>query len=144
MASAHEHFWEHNSFVVVGDSEMKGFPFLTYRGLKRLGKTVVPVDLGGSVVDDDQTVRKIEDLLTSVEAAVLELPRERTAEIIAKVAAIGIRNVWLHQGTDTPAALKAAQSAGLKVLHGNCAVMYVNCTSFHKIHRLLWRFLGRY
>jgi predicted CoA-binding protein len=112
--------------------------------LKQLGKEVIPVDLGGEEIDADKDVRKIEDLPASVEAAVLELPKEKTAEIISKVAAIGIRDVWIHQGTDTPEALNAAKTAGVRVVHGNCAVMYVNCTSYHKIHRWIWRLLGKY
>lgn len=73
MASAHERFWEHDSFVVAGDSTRRSFPLLTYRGLKRLGKAVVPVDLGGKVVDGDRAVGRIEDLLSITAPAVLAL-----------------------------------------------------------------------
>ncbi len=144
MASAHERFWEHESFVVVGDSRNRGFPLLTYRGLKQLGKKVLPVDLSGDSIEGDDTLRTADDLPAGFEAAVLELPREKTAGVIAELAEKGIRNIWIHQGTDTPEALEAAKSKGLNVVHGSCAVMYVNCTSFHKIHRFIWRILGKY
>ena len=144
MAAAHERFWTHNSFVVIGDSTNRSFPLLTCRGLKQMGKTVVPVDLGGKTVDGEQAIGRVEDLQTPVEAAVLELPKERSAEIVGRVAEMGIREIWIHQGTDSPEALEAAKEAGMTVAHGSCAVMYVNCTSYHKIHRWLWRLFGKY
>jgi predicted CoA-binding protein len=144
MATARERFWERGSFVVVGDSTGRGFPVLTYRGLKRMGRKVVPVDLGGGSVDGEPAVRSIEEIPLPVDAAVLELPREKTADVLRRAAALGIRDVWIHQGTDTPEALEAARSAGVSAIHGSCAVMYVNCTSFHRVHRWLWRALGKY
>jgi predicted CoA-binding protein len=144
MPSAYARFWEHKSFVVIGDSATKGFPLLTYRGLKKMGKKVIPIDLGADVVDGDKAFRKIEEIPGPVEAAVLEVPREKTAEILTRVAAAGIRDVWIHQKTDTPQALETARKQGLSVLTGNCAVIYVNPTSFHKVHRWIWRLLGKY
>jgi len=144
MVSAYERFWEQNSFIVVGDSASKSFPVLTYHGLKQMGKTVTPVNLSGKPVDGDEAVQSIDDLQSSIDAAVLELPPDKTEEILTLLASKGIRKVWIHQGTDTPEALEAARSNGLEVIYGNCAVMYVNCTSFHKIHRWIWRLLGKY
>jgi predicted CoA-binding protein len=144
MTSAYERFWEQNSFIVVGDSASKDFPVLTYQGLKKMGKTVTPVDLSGKPVDGDESISSIDNLQSSNEAAILELPPEKTEEIVTQLASKGIRKVWIHQGTDTPEALEAAQVNGLEVVCGNCAVMYVNCTSFHKIHRWIWRLIGKY
>jgi len=144
MATAHERFWEHDSFIVAGDSANRSFPLLTYRGLKRMGKTVVALDLGGELIDGDETIRRIEDLQTPIEAAVLELPKEKTADAVGKMAEAGIREIWIHQGTDTPEALNVASDAGITVTLGTCAVMYVDCTSYHKIHRWLWRLFGKY
>jgi len=144
MASAFEKFWEQKSFAVAGHSEKKKFPILTYRGLKKLGKTVIPVDPSAAEVDGDRTVKSLAELSGKVEAAVLELPRSETAAAVRQAAAAGIKNVWLHQQSDTPEALAEAKKLGLNLLSGTCAVMYVNCTSFHKIHRFLFRLLGKF
>jgi predicted CoA-binding protein len=144
MTSSYEQFWERKSFAVVGHSAKRKFPVLTYRGLKKLGKQVVPVDPSAVEIDGDRAVRSLGELPGPVEAAVLEVPPNETAEAVRQAAASGIRSVWIHQTTDTPEALAAAKEKGLNVLHGNCAVQYVNCTSYHRIHRWLWRLLGKY
>lgn len=144
MASAYEAFWQHRSYAVVGHSEQKPFPILTYQGLKKLGKTVIPVDPSAAEVDGDKTSQSLAELRGKVEAAVLELPKAETIEGVRQAAAAGIKHVWLHQQSDTPEALAEAEKLGLNLLHGTCAVMYVNCTSFHKIHRFIFRLLGKF
>ena len=51
MPSAHETFWEHRSFAVVGHAEKRNFPHLTYRALKSAGKETYPVDPSAPVID---------------------------------------------------------------------------------------------
>ena len=83
MISNHETFWEHRSFAVVGHAAKKNFPRLTYRGLKRLGKRVFPVDASVPDVDGDPTFADLAALPEKVEAVVLEVPKEEMTEWVA-------------------------------------------------------------
>ena len=144
MPSNHEAFFDRRSFAVIGTSAERPFPKLTYRGLKQQGKTVFAVDPGASEVDGDPTFSDLMALPEPQEAAVLELPRDETKAWIEKVAAAGIRDVWLHMNTDTPEALEAARQANLNVRHGTCAVQYVDQSFPHNVHKLIRRLLRRY
>ena len=137
MPSSRESFWQdHESYAVVGHSGGRAFPKLTYRGLKKLGKAVYAVDVGGSTVDDETTYPDLTSLPGPVDAAVLELPKEETADWIRRAADAGIRSIWIHQQTDTPEALRLADDLGMQVCHGTCAVMYVTPgLSPHMFHR---------
>ncbi len=53
MASNCETFWEKRSFAVVGHAAKGAFPKLTYRGLKKLGKVVFPVDPSMDRIDGE-------------------------------------------------------------------------------------------
>jgi hypothetical protein len=144
MPSNHETFFDHQTFAVIGHSALRPFPKLTYRGLKRRGKTVFPVDASTREVDGDATYPDLGELPQPAEAAILELPREETAAWIEKLAEAGIRDVWLHMNTDTPEALEAARRANLNVCHGTCAVQYVDSGFPHNVHKLIRKVLRRY
>ena len=143
--SERERFWDHGSFTVVGDSAKKKFPRLTYNALKKAGKTVFAVDPSSGDVEGDKAYPDFKYLPSPVEAAVLELPKEETAAWVKLAAEAGIKNVWIHQATDTPEALAVAEQNAMKVCAGTCAVMYViPGWSAHAWHRWIMRLLGKY
>jgi len=143
--SPRERFWGHQSFAVVGHSAKRKFPRLTYDALKKAGKTVYAVDPGSGDMEGDKAFPDFKYLPAPVEAAVLELPKEETAAWVERAAEAGVKNVWIHQMTDTPEALAVAEENGMSVCTGTCAVMYViPGLSGHAPHRWIMRLLGRY
>lgn len=145
MTSQHEEFWQGSSFVFVGDSAKKGFPLLSYRKSKQLGKKVFAVDPTRPRIDGDPAYRDFDALPEKVEATVLEVPREDTAHWVQRAADAGVKRVWIHQRRDTPEAVALAEELGMQVLTGSCAVMYLNRgPSYHSVHKLLAKLTHRY
>jgi predicted CoA-binding protein len=145
MASRHEAFWQHASFALVGHSARKGFPTLTYRGLRQQGKKVFPVDPSVTEIEGDATYPDLKALPEKVEAAVLEVPREETADWVGRVADAGIERIWIHMNRDTPEALALAEERGLEVHSGTCAVMYVTPSpTYHSIHKWISKLMRTY
>jgi predicted CoA-binding protein len=145
MPSAHEEFWKHSRFAVVGHTAAKGFPALTYAALKQQGKTVFPVDPSVEHVDGDPAWSDLASLPEAVDAVVLEVPREETEDWVARAADAGVRDVWIHMGRETPEALALANERGLNVRSGTCAVMYVTPGfTYHSLHKWVNRLIGKY
>ena len=145
MPSNYETFFENERFAVVGDKAKQTFPVLTYRGLKKLGKTVFPIDPSVEEVEGDHAYTTLEGLPEKVDAVVLEVPKTDTRDWVAKVADAGIKDVWIHMGRETPEALSLAQDKGINARSGSCAVMYVKPElSYHSIHRWLMKRAGKY
>ena len=145
MASEHEKFWSHSSFAVVGHTEKKGFPRLTYGALKEQGKRVFAVDPSVDEIDGDRSYPDLASLPEDVDAAVLETPKEDTRDWVAKAADAGIRHLWIHMGRDTPDALALAEERGIDVLKGTCAVMYAKPGfSYHTLHKWVNQLTGTY
>ncbi len=145
MASPRESFWDHESFAVVGHTAKRSFPKLTYKGLKSAGKTVYAVDPSAGEIEGDKTFPDLASLPGTVEAAVLELPKDETAEWVGRAADAGVAAVWIHQQTDTPEALELARTRGLEVCAGTCAVMYVTPGfSAHSPHRWIMKLVGKF
>jgi predicted CoA-binding protein len=145
VASHFEIFWDKKSFAVVGHAAKKNFPYLTYRGLKRLAKVVFPVDPSREEIDGDRGYTDLALLPEKVEAVVLEVPREDTEDWIGKIADAGIKDVWIHMQRDTPEALALAKERGLDVRSGTCAVMYLTPGfTYHSIHKWIMKLAGKY
>ncbi|HJW76215.1 MAG TPA: CoA-binding protein [Thermoleophilia bacterium] len=146
MPSTREDFWALSSYAVIGDSSGgRKFPQLTYRGLKRLGKTVLAVDPGASEIEGDRTYPDLASLPQPVEAAVLEVAKQDAARWMETIVAAGIPNVWVHQSTETPEALQEAEGAHLRCEHGTCAVMYVTPGfTGHSFHRWVMKLAKKY
>ena len=145
MTSNYETFWENDRFAVVGDKAKQGFPVLTYRGLKNLGKSVFPVDPCMTEIEGDHAYATLDDLPAKVDAIVLEVPKADTKHWVAKAADAGIKDVWIHMGRETPEALALARDKGMNARCGTCAVMYVKPEpSYHSIHKWIMKVAGKY
>jgi predicted CoA-binding protein len=145
MPTAHERFWENESFAFVGHSAKRGFPTLSYGEIRKQGRKVYAVDPSVDEVEGDRAYPDLASLPEPVAAAVLEVPPEETCEWVAKAADAGIRQLWIHMGRDTPEALALAEQRGLDVLTGTCAVMYVKPGfSYHTLHKWANQLTGRY
>ena len=146
MPSDKEAFFELGSFAVVGNTDLRPFPRITYRNLRDLGKTVFPVELGGArYVEGDEAFASVRELPEPVDGVIVELPRRAVLDVVQDVISQGIRNLWLHAGCDTPEVLQLCAERGVHAHHGGCAVMYTHQGfSFHSLHRAVVKLLGRY
>jgi len=146
MPTEHEKFWNHASFAFVGRSSEKPFPKLSYQELRRhAGKKVFAVDPSVPEIAGDRSYPDFASLPEAVDAAVLEVPREETAEWVRKAADAGISELWIHMGRETPEALALAAERGIRVQTGTCAVMYVKAGfSYHSLHKWINQLTGKY
>jgi len=140
--SSKESFFGLERYAVIGDSRTRKFPAMTQRYLEERGKTVYPVDLAGG---QPGFLSSVSEIPTDAQAAVLEVAPERSADVVREALDHGLTEIWLHQMTDTPEALELCRLQGASVQSGGCAVMYLAPTSsFHVIHRSIWKLIGRY
>ena len=145
MASAHEAFWTQSSYAFVGHTAKKGFPRLSYGKTKALGKKVFAVDPSRDEVERDTAYADFTAIPEKVDAAVLEVPREDTADWVKKAADAGIQKIWIHAHRDTPEAIALGKERGLDLYTGACAVMYVNRSpSVHSIHKWVAKLTNKY
>ena len=145
MPTNHEAFFELPSFAVVGHTKARNFPELSYKGLKKMGKTVYPIDPSVDEVDGDKTYKDLESLPTPVSGIILEVPNSETKDWIVKAGKAGIKDVWIHMKRETKEALALAKENGMNVRTGTCAVMYVTPGfTFHSIHKFIMKLTGKY
>ncbi|MEA1050296.1 CoA-binding protein [Lamprobacter modestohalophilus] len=145
VPSNYETFFNAERFAVIGHSASKPFPILSYKGLKRLGKTVYPVDVSAERIDGDQAYASLDALPQTPEAVIIEVPKQETRDWIARAAEIGVSDVWVHMAHETPEAVALAAEKGINLRTGTCAVMYLKPgLSYHSIHQAIMKLLGKY
>ncbi len=146
MPSNKEQFFTLPSFVVIGDTQNRPFPKLSYNNLRKLGRKVFPVDLSGSdEIEGDQAYGSIADLPEPVSGAIVEVPRDKTMSAVEQVVSAGIKDLWLHMKTDTPEVLELCAREAINVRTGGCAVMYTQQGfTGHSIHKAIVKLLRKY
>ena len=145
MASDYETFWQMKRYAVVGHNKARPFPKLTYRGLKKNGKTVFPVDKSEQQIEGDRTYSSLSELPEPVDAVVIEVPKSETLDWFKLAVDCGVKDIWLHQGTAVPEVFALATENGVRLRTGTCGVMYLHRGfSPHSIHRFVQRLRGKY
>jgi len=144
MASKFEQFWDKKSYALIGHNQNRDFPTLTLKGLLNSSKTVYAIDSSISKIEGEKTYSSLSDLPQPVDAAIIEVAKSETAAKVQEVSDAGIKNLWIHLGTDTPEAIAIAQKANINLCYGTCAVMYVNGTGLHKFHGWINKLLKKY
>jgi predicted CoA-binding protein len=137
-------FVEQSSLAVVGVSRRKdSFGNLALKELRKRGYRVFPVNSQADEVENEPCYRSVQALPEPVGGAVVVVPPAHSAAVVEACADAGISRVWLQQGAESQEALAAAQARGVDVIHNACILMYARPTGFHKLHRWVWKLLGK-
>ncbi len=139
-----EDFISQHKLAVVGVSRGgQKFSNAAMKELRQNGYTVYPVNHSGGEVEGERIYASLQDLPEAVDGVLIMVRPEHAEEAVREASAAGIRRVWLQQGADSPAALKAAKELGLTTVHGECIMMFAGANKFHGYHRWLWKVIGK-
>jgi len=137
-----ESFWENNSFAIVTDKTKPAMK-LTIDELARRGKRVYVVDLSDS--PDKNSLRRISDLPSDIDCAIIGLKKENTENAIVVLNKEGIKKCWIHWRTDTDQAKKKCIELQMQCITGKCPMMYLSCGfNIHTMHGRLAKLIGKY
>ncbi|MGH9323527.1 MAG: CoA-binding protein [Vicinamibacteria bacterium] len=110
--------------AVVGatDNHAK-YGYVIYRDLKRKGYRVFPVNPHRSEVDGDRAYPRLRDLPEKATIVNLVVPPETTLSVLKECLELGLRNVWLQPGAESPETLSFLQENGLNYLANACIMI---------------------
>ena len=71
-----------------------------------------------------------------VDGVLVVVPPQQAVPVLQEAAAVGLKNVWLQQGAESPEVLALARNLGLGLVAKRCVLMYAApVRSFHAWHR---------
>jgi len=113
MPSEKERFFLLESFAIVGCSKEKPFPKLTHANLKKMGKEIYPVDLdGGGGEGGEEILTSLDEISKPVAGVIIEVPKERTMEVLRAAAEKGIQKFGSTWGAIPPRCCSSALTRG--------------------------------
>ena len=110
--------------AVVGatDNAMK-YGSVIYRDLKRKGYAVFPVNPNRTEVDGDKAYPSLEELPESPTIVNIVVPPSVTIGVLKKSLELGLKNVWLQPGAESPESLAFLQEHGFNYLANACIMV---------------------
>ena len=101
---------------------------LVYRRMRERGYTVFAVNPAAERVEGDPCYPDLRAIPGGVDGVVIGTPPLATHSVVEECAALGIRNVWLHQGpalgSVTSEAVSYCRDKGITVIPGGCPLMF--------------------
>ncbi|MEN4012402.1 MAG: CoA-binding protein [Chloroflexota bacterium] len=130
--------------VGVSRSEQK-FGTAIYKELKARGFEVYGVNPSLDTIAGDPCYHSVGELAGKVDGVVICVQPAKAAATLREAAAIGIRRIWLQQGSQSIESKNAAREAGVTPVEGKCILMYAGeVKSVHAFHRFFAKLLGQY
>ena len=74
-----------------------------------------------------------------MDRALIIVPRSETENVVNDAARLGISHIWIQQGAESEKAVNFCKENGIKVIPGECILMFAEPTVFyHRLHRWIW------
>ena len=143
--AAIDDFLAQKEVAVVGVSR-KGNKFgnTVYRELKARGYRVFPINPHAETIEGDRCYPHVGALPKRVENVLVVVPPEETEKVVQDAVASGIRRVWMQQGAESEKAIHFCEKNNIRVVHGECILMFAQPTAFfHRMHRWVRGLLGK-
>jgi predicted CoA-binding protein len=145
MEQAIQDFINGKRIAVVGVSRSgKKFGNTALIELKGRGYQVYPVHPHAEQIDGERCYPNLRSLQGKVDGVFVCVQPAQTPNVLHEAAQVGIKNVWLQQGAESPEALTLAKELGLNTVSKRCLLMYaMPVRSFHAWHRGFVRLFGK-
>lgn len=134
MMAASE-FLSQKRIAVVGVSRTRGFGNTIMRILEERGYNVFPINANADTIEGRQCFRSLLHLPEPVDAVVAVVPPVQTSTVVDDCIRLGIKHLWMQQGSESRESIARADSAGINVVHHACIIMYAHPRGIHKLHR---------
>jgi hypothetical protein len=137
-------FVAQQQLAVVGVSRnSQKFGNLAYRELKAKGYQLYPIHPQADTLEGDPAFKDFASLPVKVGGVLVVVQPGKAEQVVRQAAEAGIKRVWLQQGSESQAALKACEENQMEAVHGECIMMYAVGTGIHGFHRRLWKWFGK-
>lgn len=131
--------------AVAGASRSgKKFGNMAAKELQKRGFQVVLIHPEAKEIDGQPCYPSLTAARGHVDAVLISVPAAQAAEIMREAAGIGLRNVWLQQGAETPELIALGQELNLDLVSKKCVLMYAPpVRSYHGWHRGFTKLVGQ-
>jgi uncharacterized protein len=143
--AAVDSFFTSKNIAVVGVSRKSGkFGNMIYKELKKKGFNIYGVNPKLEIIEGDKCYNNLKELEGKIDRVVNVVPPQQTENVVQEANEIGIKNIWMQQGSESKEAIRYCQENGISEVHKECILMFADpVKSFHGFHKWIWKVLGK-
>jgi len=144
MSPQIESFINSKRIAVIGISRSgKKFGNMAGKELISRGYEIFPVHPAAAEIDGMTCYPNLKSLEGKADALLVSIPSAKITQVLEEAAQIGMKNIWLQQGSWSNEVQQTAERLGLPVVSKKCILMYAPpVTSIHKFHRTIISIFG--
>ena len=102
------------------------------------GYEVFPVHPDATEINGLRCYPSLKSLAGTAESVLISIPSVKVPAVLEEVAQLGLKNIWLQQGSWSKEVQQTVDRLGLQVVSKKCILMYAPpVTSIHKFHRMI-------
>jgi predicted CoA-binding protein len=120
----------------------KKFGRMAFDDLSRKGLKIIPINPNIENIDGVTCYPDVNHLPKGVQSIIIITPKNQTLQVVQDAVALGIRNIWIQQSSDTPETLAFLKGKEVNLITKQCILMHHEPDGFHKFHRNLKRLFG--
>ena len=141
-----ESFLKLKNIAVIGvSSKSKGFGVAVYNHLKDNGYNVFAVNKNGGYSGNIKLYNTLAMIDQKVDGIITVVPPSETEIVLQEANELGIKKVWMQQGSESVNALEFCNENNINVVHNECIMMFVEpVKSIHSFHRWINKIVGKY
>lgn len=139
-------FLKLKSIAVVGVSRKgEGFGAAVYNHLKDNGYTVFAVNKIGGFSNNIKLYNSLFQIDNQIDGIITLIPPSETEDIVQTAHDLGIKNIWMQQGSQSKSAIQFCNENKINAVYGECIMMFVDpVKSIHRFHRFINKLIGKY
>lgn len=139
-------FLQSKSIAIVGmSSKSAKFGNLAYKELFKKNINLYSIHPKAKKINGAQCFANFNDIKDNIDGVLISVQSAEAEKVVESAYKAGIKNVWLQQGAQSDSTIQFCKDNGMNVVHNECILMFAEpVTSFHKLHRWVWKLLGKY
>ncbi len=139
-------FLKLKNIAIIGVSRKgEGFGAAIYNHLKDNGYTVYAVNRIGGFSNNIKLYNSLFQIDKQIDGIITIVPPSETEALLLSAHDLGIKNVWMQQGSQSNSAIQFCKEKKINVVYGECILMFVEpVKSIHKFHRFINKLIGKY
>ncbi|MBK8794796.1 MAG: CoA-binding protein [Holophaga sp.] len=119
-------FLESGPYAVVGaSSDREKYGNKVLRCYQQHGMEVFPINPRATEIEGLKAYPSLETLPKQVTGISVITPPKITEAVVQEAIRAGVKHIWMQPGADSPAAIAAAEAAGLEVIAGGPCLLVV-------------------
>ena len=138
-------FLSSKNLAVVGVSRKSSkFGNIIYKELKKKGVNVFGVNPNMGSIEGDQCYKNLQELKGKIDGVINVVSPNQTLEVVKQANEIGVKNIWMQQGSESEEAINFCKENGINEIHKECILMFAEpVKSIHSFHKWIWKIAGK-